>query len=94
MKASNQGGHNVIITANTEEQEAMTDAVYAIVCGDRPMVDNQLAITALVDVLAVLVVGGAQGKPGGAVELIAKAIGETIAAKAHRLLGPGRGVAQ
>jgi hypothetical protein len=79
---------------DAEEREVMTDAVYDIVCGAGPTVDNELAIYALVDVLAIILAGGAQGKPASNIDLMATAIGETIAEKAHRLLGPGHGVAQ
>jgi hypothetical protein len=68
------------------EKQKLTDAVYNLVCGAGPIIDNEMALSALVDVLAVLVAGGTQQKPASNVDLVAKAIGETIAEKAHHLL--------
>ena len=70
---------------NAEEREAMTDALYNIACGAGPTVNNELAIYALVDVLAVFVAGGTGGKPASNIDHVASAIGEVIADKAHQL---------
>ena len=71
----------------TNEREAMTDALYSIACGDGPTINNELALHALTAVLAVFVAAGAQGKPTSNIDVVAGAIGVTIAAEARRILG-------
>jgi hypothetical protein len=74
-------------TPNTEDRRAMTDAIYAIACGAGPTVDNEMAIRALVEVLAVLVAAGTSKKPAGNINLVASAIGQEIADEARRFRG-------
>jgi hypothetical protein len=68
---------------DAEERNAMVDAVWDVLFGDRPTVDNELTLYVLVDVLAGLVAAGT--KAASNIDTLAATIGEAIAADAHRL---------